>query len=850
MIELAASKWKLTLLNTCRKIEDFGFELAVDQPLPDAVRLYDDQFVQIRQRAAAFWRDCQRHFASGADAQLRAMQNRLGVTGNLGAQWLSHGGELLGSCHWLTADKQFGEPNRYDGEKRVRGSTLFKGRGWDNLLVIPYWRLPGRLAGFLFVGRDMDPERDHVYAPVCESSMKEMQNFDAGVAMLSAIFGKPHPVLANNLLVFDDPLLALRLQLRHLRSNAGLLPLVAVYDNHDNMRTRSPIWGLTARDRITFWSQHGATHVIKHAHEARARVSTYTMTSTELQSPAGVLPHHQPHEWLYLIQRAARRWDSAMRLLMHGLSEHEIEELVLDVGLTGPDLREFTEASGEPLRTTLLNIHTARSRARQVRYAQHVVTEEADGWYVRGCRISSAIVRIEQLLQTRAGRNYYRGVILFNGHTVPFTERTDQIKSNLLRWASNYLDMAGHAGMTFVNAWDAKAINIALLFHTPQVITGVDAVGWDPARSQFNFPKFAIQIGGNVLHDYACLFTDKYIPGRELEPPASLSKREIQQLSEMNDETAICWGTAACVAANILAPAVHFDTRGLVLDGAGAQALGAAVATALGCPNYDHIEPMGAARKIARLGDQIGQHHWPFVLRLGRMPDLTDIESWLASDTARQAILNVSWGAARELGIRGWNVLRQERKLGSLQLAPATLARVLPGYLLNLCRRQLFIDNRTGDYTEDVLRDVAEWFDGQCGGNGAAVLRALTILETPVNCPAYRHFMDVVFRFITEGVLRLVRKDFDNEIDGNHVVCTTGDSPTVWVPEKPVVDELERRASVPPTILAVERSLREAGGLISQCTYGDKRGWLVSEPWWSSEYLLWRNKAEQMGEST
>lgn len=854
MIELAARYWKLSIPATADKLESLGFDLSSEMPLQEALQVYETQFLGVRRKVNAFWLQCQKHFAAAGDAKLRNMQRQLGVgSNNLGKLWLDHGGEILGSCHWLTADTIFNNQGVHRFTKGVArvGSQRFTGKNWDNLLIIPYWRLPGRLAGFLCVGRDMKPEKDFVYIPVQEGGSGIFiggRTADAGVAMMPAIFDKPNPKLRGMLIVTNDPLMATRLQLRHLKSNVSLLPMVVTYDNGLNISTDKRLWDWVPQERVTFWSPRPNLEIIAQAHEAKANFANYHLPLAEINASWGIMRHHLPHEWISVVDGHSNPWETALRRMMEDMNENEVEELILSLDLTGPALREFTENSMEPLRGVLCNIYTSKARARQVRYDKHIVTEEANGWIVKGVQISSAVVRIEQLLQARSGRNYYRGVILFNEHEIPFTERTETVKTGILQWARDYLEMAGYPGMTYVTSWDKKAINVALSFHMPQVVTGVDAVGWDVDRSQFNFPKFAIKIGGEVLNDYACLFNDKHVPGRLLDPPATLSKKEVQQLSNRDEETAVIWGTIGCVAANVLAPAIHCNTAGLIFDGSGAQTIGNATAAALGCPEHGATDyTISNCKRINRLVNQIGQHHWPYLLRTSRVVELGPIETWLSSETARQSILNLPWAAARIMGIRGWNILRCERKLGATQVRAAVIGRVLPAYLADLCERQLFIDNLSESHVENVIRDMSHWFSDHCNGDSLTVLDSLQLLELPDTYPAYKHFMDAVFRFINDGRIALVRRNFVNLPDGESIVCDVSGEPVVWLPEDRVVDTIEKLASVPPSIMSVKRSLNAAGGLIGQRTYNDKRGWLVDETWWTKEHAEWKARTALIG---
>lgn len=847
VIELAAAAWKLSIRATIKRLDVQGVDVSLGVPLDQSITYYEQEILEPRRRMRDFWELCKQNYANADTAELRDLQRKLGTNVNLVSLWPDPRKQVLGASTVRELEKwNYPKQAKNDEMPTPRGGyKRFVGARWGSLLVIPYWSLPGRLSGFLCIGRKVDPLKDFVFIQCWENVNCGIKP-EAGLGMLPALQQPRHPALGRDVVVTDDALLAMKLQVRNAKSSGQLLPIVATWHNPGYTSTSLRMWDWISTDRLVFWSPEPSLNLINHARAVNARVSLYQIPERIFTDNR--LHEYAPHEWLGMINRQAKPWSMALRELLSKMDETEIEEAVLNLDITGPVLREFIAQTDGELAETLQNIYASQSRIRQVRFGRYTVMEEADGWRTTDEQISSCIVRIEQLLKARSGRNYYRGVILFRGAEVPFTEKTETIKNGLLEWAQGYLENAGYAGMHYLNAWSKRALNLAMMFHTPQAVTGVDVVGWDVDRSQFNFPDFAIRVGGEVLDDYACLYTDQMVPGRNLSPPAPLTRKEVKLLSERNEETSIFWAVTAHVLANVLAPAMHCKTRGLVLDGPGAQSLGTASAIQLGCAEYGDLLTSRAepARRASQIQSLVGQHNWPYILSLPKHPDLAGVESWLLHDSANNSILSLSPAAARVLGIRGWNVIRQERKLGTIHAIASAARHVLPAYLAELCSRRLYINHSTNSHTENVLRDLAHWFGERYDGDQLAVLDGADLFDLGETTPPYVHFLDAVFQFIATKRLGHNRKGFETN-PGQDVVYEDGDNPVVWIPEQRVVQRIEEEASLTPNLIAVTQSLEDAGGLVSRCSYADKPGWLIADSWWSQERAKWQSRKRTFG---
>ena len=158
------------------------------------------------------------------------------------------------------------------------------------MLVIAFQDLPGRICGFLFIGRNADPAAgDLVYKPLKFGSSRQGTR-QAGLAMLPSLLAEPSPLLGDKAFVMTDPFVALRLQLRYMRSQSSMLPLVLAYFG-PRAATRNVITQLPPRH----WIFCGTSpEMIRQARAARARVSPYRVVEEQLS-----LRMLLPEQWLH-----------------------------------------------------------------------------------------------------------------------------------------------------------------------------------------------------------------------------------------------------------------------------------------------------------------------------------------------------------------------------------------------------------------------------------------------------------------------------------------------------------------------------------------------------------------------
>jgi len=819
MIELLRAAWKVNTATALHKVKIQGVEVPVTLLTDEAVEEYERLRLGPRNRVREFWKQAQEHFMEGGSPSLRELHKHLGVQlSELG--WLPTNTLFVGSATAKAATLCL-----RPGEEQTRSNTVvFRGKGWGDVLVLPFYDLPGRICAFQFIGRGADPEHgDLVFRHAPEFAFSSAgQKFEAGVAMADVAW-RTHPRLGSTIFVVDDPCLALQLQFYALRTNMQPLPVIAIHSDAKYHTER--IWEWLPAENVIVWSPRINDRHFAHARQANASISAYKLPYAKLEAN---LTQQPIASMMTSIKHSASLWEVAVRRQLEKLPPNRIEELFIELGFNDSERRDFIKSCTPDIQERLRKIYESRPTVRRVQYGKNTICESEGCWYVnddRQSRIANAIVRIEKTLRASNGRSYYQGIVLFEGKSVDFLERTDRLDKNLWKWCSEFLRDKGVGIPNFTTNWDRHAFQIATLFCKPQIINGVDTIGWDPVRRQFNFPQFAIDANGELLSDYVCLFRGSVTPAEHLPPPSSFTKDEVAMLGDDNDESRIFWAVAAGVASNIVAPAVHAPTQGIILDGPGAQTIGKMSALYTGCPELPRMTP-------GLLESQ--EHTWPIVFELSSS-ELKRHQTWLMSPSRGQAVMSVGSVAARILGIRQhWNIIRCQRKLGSMQLLNRLASRVLPSYLEDLCSRKLYYEHVAPTVIESILRDMADWFLRTCHGDSHVVLSALDLMELPESKPAWEHFIELVYELLCQGRLQTVWSGFDDS-DPKSIVFDR-DSQEAWLPQRSIIDGAEALAGIQPDTLLITKTLQDSEVLLDEREHAGHLGWVLRSDWLEKQF--------------
>lgn len=797
MVTLAAATWKLGIRETLFRLGTEGLLSAADTAGQNC-SLYVKDHLNPRDRAMGFWRECQKVHAKAETEPLRLLQNRLAAA-RRDDDWFRRAGRFIGSSDAATV-------------KEWSGPSLFPGRNWGCLLTVPYWDMPGRLAGFLHIGRDADCDSDYVFQGVVPRSR------EAGLAMLGALLGEPHPILGAAKFVFTDADAAMRLQCHHMRDTRRPLPLAATWDDGD-YHTKN-VWEWLSGESTIFWGSD-TLQAIKQARMANGRVSVHDferkyLLHTELRI--------SPVAWLRKLQRKSVAWAQALRKYLTERSEPEIEDALTYLDLRGRDLEEFIVGCRPGLRERLEHIHHHRRVGCRLQFDNQWVAEKNGCWITEtGKQISNFTMQIDRVLNTPQ-KSYYQGNVFFKGERYPFMLPTTTLDNGIRSWITKFLRDEARAGVAeLCPRWGKKALDLSLRMHPPEYVKTTGSVGWCDEAQQFTFPTFGIKYGRVKELEVGVVATVN-TPATALPLPGIIPLRFRQALARKNEETQLIWATAACVVANIVAPAVNRNQRPILLAGAGAQSMGTDALKQLGCPSLRVPDDNDLAVLVEKVRSG---HTWPIVTRFERTAAASE---WVNDPVIQNLTLNMSRVGGRMLALREqFNLIEQTRELGSLQLADGAVRHIIPNYLQYLSDKQLTLPEIDRDLALCVLRDMATWFKS-LGARTVAIEAAKCVLHTPTSTAAVSHVEAAVMDLQARGALPLVQAGYDTV--SNPGLVDLPRQKAVWLSQDRFCSAVRSDCGLVPDVLLITKALDEAGVLLGEPSRDNARGWLLKPDWW------------------
>lgn len=823
MIELAARHWKLKVaVAVQRLLEREVLPLTAGETFSDlsdaATSTFDD-----RRRIEAFWERCREDGYSRENSALQALFRTFGLD-SLGPDWATRGGQFVGGATPAEVDALIHPAAA--AEKKSKAYQLFKGKDWKDLLVVPFYDLPGRISGFAFVGRNAGPE-DVVYQivpPALGNNFYPNGRRPLGVGMMeAALHRQRHPRLDTTLFVINDVRAAVRFQIRHMRENTKPLPLLI---NVTDARFASDVgWRHLATKELLFWGVFDPLASIRAARLAGgASVSIYQPTADELNRQLG---DKSPVDWLYRAKLAAEPWGTALRKHLRNLPLNALADAVAYVGLAGPALEEFAAGCDAALKERLSSLGNRDCTDKTLRFGGREVTSTSGGWFDNsGDLIAAADFHIRRVLVCDGSDTFYDGVVNFQGATYPFREKAKKLDRGLFGWAAEFLRDTCQAGVLQYNpVWDRRGAAIATAFHPPVTVKICNTVGWSSATKCFHFPSFAVGEGGSIVDEPAGLGEEKALPARLLTAPTPAPASLLRLLSVDNPEVRIFWAFFAALASKLVAPVTSSSPPrgGILLAGDGARELGSIYAGYLGCLRRQ----CKVVDEDFEVGD-IGRHNWPVLLGNGRTPKL---ECSPVGKAYAGVILPVSVTAWRVLSLlpHGWQVVRWHGKLGNSAWVPASAGNLLPAYIQHLAKKKFWIDRVYDDATVSLLYDVASWFE-DVGGSGDVVREAVPLLDGPLPTLPMEHFVALVTTLYRDGQLTA---GYEKHGETGDIIHT---EKGLWLDSEKFFTAVEKKCGLVPPAVQLTLDLYRAGATLSDAALerDGRKGWLISNSWWQT----------------
>jgi hypothetical protein len=843
LIELVSRAWKLDIPSALVRLSNLDL---LSEPLPqDNVDGYLRDHIRARQRFNEFWRQAQLRPVLQTPPGLPKLLRHFGLweqANNM--SWLQRGGSVVGTADFHQVQELFA-PLAYAQQPRVNhnGKTsvrrgagpgkyrLFRGGGWDEVLAMPFFDLPGRICGFMFLGRDIDPEAGDVIYKPANFQPSAMRYHEGGLAMWGGMEQKPHHILGDVLFVVADPLVALLLQGQSFRDSFVPLPVVASYFDA-RVKTDAALAHLPSR-KLVFWGKNPC--ILKQAKVADALVSCYPISPKEIQRN---LCHHESVMWLRLILKAAQPWQVVLRQQLRNCDARTGEAILREMEFTPDEVRRCATTSDTELRKRLEGFDCLRLSSRKVQVRGKTVIESEAGWSLEhtGEVICSAAIRIEEVLQSSDDTRYYRGMARLGGAEHPFTvPAADVERRGLLPEIRDFLVKQDAGFLQYQHTWVKDSAHIAISLGEAKCRSAVDHIGWHPKERRFVFPRFSITSVGEVCSGGAPLLVD-HPPAANLREPLfrPFMPEELDALCADRPEVSVFWALGASILHNLLAPAANREPAGILLAGQGAQVIGPILAKAMGCVELNLRRPMRGQSVLEQINTACGRHDWPTVVS-GPLVRPTQVTAeWAEASGPKNAIFSPNPYAALSLGTNvGFNVISGHEPAAPLDALRQAAAHLVPAYVADVCERKLWLGLRDVRM-RDILPDLADWFQ-RVGGDAAAVRGAENVLYVGGHQP-WRLFVELVFRLCAAGHLDLARDGFQSRRPAVptivHRLASDTMPPAYVVPARSLNRLLGRLGAPAINLSKIQESLKDTPGFFG----ANETGWMFEEAWWQDRY--------------
>lgn len=837
MIELAQAVWRTDLEGTILKLVARGCDLPVDGRL---LAGYQKQHIDRRKEIWDFWKQSQKNLASDDSPEIAELMQKLNLQKyGQPLTWAARGGQFLGSVDCRAVDAVLSKGHAANRKADKHGSKafqIFKGAKWEDVLVIPFSDLPGRISAFTFVGRRGDEAAgDHVFRSTYLAGDLTTVH-DPGVTMLSTLLATPNSYLDDNVFAFSGPVIALKMQLRWLRDNANPLPIIGLYHN----RTQQPrlVWRDMPARNYVFCAPRTDPHVLAQAVHAGGKVATNRLAQADL---GGYFRKHSPMDLLKLMRRTAQPWRKVFQAAMMRKDIARAEALFLKMQLSGTQLASFGD---DRVRERIELIQKRAQLHKTIVVRNQTIRETDEGWMIEprpsrhrpsgnatpipGERICNAVIRLINVIGTPSGRSYYRGIISFQGTDIPFFANTKDVDPDAMAWCDQFLKQNGHGTLTYNTEWAAAAVLIAKQFHPPQYVQGLEQVGWSPDQAVFAFPKFAISATGRPAENCEVLATGSATPAVNMQPPTDLDRSDILALSQSDESAKLFWLTAVSIIHNVLAPAMRFEPRGLALVGKGGQAVGNLAAKMLGCEALKSSLRIGSPSHLQASCDS---HAWPALLTKAAT---RTVANWLTGEHSRNCIINTDWLTAKVLAARGpWAAAASDTPLCDLRQMLSAAGKLIPAYLQRLCRRRMRLPQ--GDTMLAICKDLGSWLDDE---NGDASVLEQVARELADQAASADTIGQILGRGIHSGAFEYVQKGCKIAKRVELYLVYDADEDTVWISQQVLNRWLSRKGA--PTLDTKRVTELLGKTLIRQDLYSPgSTCWVLPAAWITEHVAKW-----------
>lgn len=341
---------------------------------------------------------------------------------------------------------------------------------WGNVLAVPFFDMPERIAAFSVLGRQGRRPQDEAFVCLGECAAARGEG-NAGLAGLPVAL---ETELGTPIIALDDWLPAVQLQCVHARTSGKPLPVVIWADaGPGKARTRDTTWETLGNRPVIFWTRTPTAALVRQAMGcADGRI---TLLSPRDPGPSSLrrylADYDNSTQSLYaLLVAKARPWATALGQWLSTAADGEVNELLIKLDQQGTDVGYVLK------RCQLLDTRQVPVPVRAVTVSGVRIVEDDHRWVIhaRGERrgdVCNCILRLTHAIKDAdTGAMFYAGHVLCQNRRAPFLVPLDVVRTRAADWLDRLLIDNNLGILQCHPRFKNRLHEIAVAFHEPEFV--------------------------------------------------------------------------------------------------------------------------------------------------------------------------------------------------------------------------------------------------------------------------------------------------------------------------------------------------------------------------------------------
>lgn len=683
MLNLAAAIWEVDEKVAAKNMVVRGI-IPNYYYFDEALEIYQHRCLNARKRHNEFWAKSKASKLLFESSEIRCILRDLGINVPIDMDsWLKGMGKLVGLSTKKEAEAAIVNTHGFEDKKTPAKLTgeyrSFIGK-WNDVVVIPYFDLPGRIREFMFVGYDNGK---------LQYAHKLLNHKKNAVKTTSLAF--LDPVLEENqseIVVTSDLLMAIRMQARYAREQRKVLPVTVISDPFSIQFLRElSIYNFTVSDpKLT-------CDTFKALKASNVRLSLDTDNPIQKES---LIHKYSPKAWIDKVHAASKTYMQVLEGWLPTVNKIEAQAAVGSVDFTAEEIEKIDSQEYPNIYKIISDLPNLTGRVTKIHNDEFYESEE--GWFLKKTNklISSARVRINSIMKGKSKVRLF-GKILYKDSSYDFVDNKGEFERSAAKFIARVLLDNGIKCVGVDRKFNGQIYQLAMIFSEPKIIDESYVVGWNKKSGEFKFCNFAIDRFGDVS-----------IPAHKIKRPASFPTKFLNVSTEtqvveakVNATNSSFWALAASVVSAVISPAIGSSVKRFAYFGETAS-VADIVCGWLGSVPKSFKTP---ANK---------DDGWPCVYTISARSEVREsFSSWFLSRSKPACLVEVEEIEAYIMRlVQPWTVLHLEFG-NQVQSSNESASSVVPNFLIWMLKNLGFELPPARSLTLSVLAAMRMWIKSQ-----------------------------------------------------------------------------------------------------------------------------------------